>query len=1022
RVTQRFDNLDKGEIGLVQQDAETRTLTVAKDTNGTEVSFAGKDAEGNAIDRKLTHVAPGTVGASSVDAINGGQLHATAQSTASALGGGATVDADGKITAPTYTVGEFTANNVGDVITHVDSRFTGIDGRVTGIDGQVTDIDSRVTDIGGRVSGIDDRVTQRFDNLDKGEIGLVQQDAETRTLTVAKDTDGTEVSFAGKDAEGNAIDRKLTHVAPGTVGASSVDAINGAQLYATAQSTASALGGGATVDADGKITAPAYAVAGATVNNVGDALTHVDKRVTSIDDRVTEQYGNINQQIANGNIGHRFIRINSTRDDARDANAVEQNDIAIGDGAYANAKLKDRASAAVAIGAESNAVGGRAVAFGPGASASAENTTSLGTNAEASRTGAVSIGTWSSATATDAVALGAASVADRGPLIRMTNPLAYGSGNDITTLKGAVSVGSITGQRQIINVAPGSMDTDAVNVSQVRNVKTVVDSNAAATAAALGGGSSVGADGKITAPAYAVGDLSVDNVGLALSHVDERVASIDGRLTSQLGTLTDQIGTIGLVQQDVQTRMLTVAKDTDGTEVSFAGKNAGGDVIDRKLTHIAAGAVSASSADAINGAQLYATARGAADALGGGATVGADGKITAPVYNVGESIVNNVGEAITHVDNRVTSIDGRLTGQLGSLTEQIGTIGLVQQDVQTRTLTVAKDTDGTEVSFAGKGVGVNMIDRKLTHVAPGIVSATSVDAINGSQLYTMTTNIANALGGGAFVGSNGVLNGPTYALSGQSFNNVGGALVYLDERVGKLETADAGGEASVAPKPEPTRMAIKLRRYVDIPQDKQTMQAAQAAPVAQSAPAAQSTGATVWGDNAVASGSNAAALGTNAVASANNSVALGANSVADRENSVSVGSADQQRIITNVMAGTQDTDAVNVGQLNNATAQVNHVKESVDNLQRQVNHRFDQMSDRMHRIGAMSAAMSNMLASVAGIQTPNSVAVGVGTYRGQTALAVGYQRKVAGRWAITIGGSATGGSDFNIGAGAGYGW
>ncbi|CAN7399601.1 YadA-like family protein [Caballeronia sp. LjRoot34] len=69
---------------------------------------------------------------------------------------------------------------------------------------------------------------------------------------------------------------------------------------------------------------------------------------------------------------------------------------------------------------------------------------------------------------------------------------------------------------------------------------------------------------------------------------------------------------------------------------------------------------------------------------------------------------------------------------------------------------------------------------------------------------------------------------------------------------------------------------------------------------------------------ASASGLNATAIGGNAQAIAGNTVALGANSVADRLNSVSVGAAGNERQITNVQAGTADTDAVNVGQLKSA--------------------------------------------------------------------------------------------------------
>src|SRR3546814_21052025 len=51
------------------------------------------------------------------------------------------------------------------------------------------------------------------------------------------------------------------------------------------------------------------------------------------------------------------------------------------------------------------------------------------------------------------------------------------------------------------------------------------------------------------------------------------------------------------------------------------------------------------------------------------------------------------------------------------------------------------------------------------------------------------------------------------------------------------------------------------------------------------------------------------------MADADNSVALGANSYADRANTVSVGDVGDERQITNVAAGSEDTDAVNLAQL-----------------------------------------------------------------------------------------------------------
>ncbi|MBW9108145.1 hypothetical protein, partial [Paraburkholderia phenoliruptrix] len=90
----------------------------------------------------------------------------------------------GAITNPTYSVGGTTVNNVGDAITNIDGRVT-----------------QNTTDI-----------TNLTNNLNSGTVGLVQQDAATRNITVAQGTDGTVVDFTGK-----AGTRTLTGVSAGAV-------------------------------------------------------------------------------------------------------------------------------------------------------------------------------------------------------------------------------------------------------------------------------------------------------------------------------------------------------------------------------------------------------------------------------------------------------------------------------------------------------------------------------------------------------------------------------------------------------------------------------------------------------------------------------------------------------------------------------------------------------------------------------------------------------------------------------------
>ena len=83
------------------------------------VTAKGFDASGE----KITNVASGTVSKSSTDAVNGSQLWGYSSSAAKALGGGSTVNSDGTITAPTYTVAGNNYSTVGDAFSALDRRF-----------------------------------------------------------------------------------------------------------------------------------------------------------------------------------------------------------------------------------------------------------------------------------------------------------------------------------------------------------------------------------------------------------------------------------------------------------------------------------------------------------------------------------------------------------------------------------------------------------------------------------------------------------------------------------------------------------------------------------------------------------------------------------------------------------------------------------------------------------------------------------------------------------------------------------
>ena len=177
--------------------------------------------------------------------------------------------------------------------------------------------------------------------------------------------------------------------------------------------------------------------------------------------------------------------------------------------------------------------------------------------------------------------------------------------------------------------------------------------------------------------------------------------------------------------------------------------------------------------------------------------------------------------------------------------------------------------------------------------------------------------------------------------------------------------------------------------------------------------------AQVQGDNSSAFGSQAkvvanksVAVGQGARVLAENSVALGQGSVVDKSeiNTVSVGNSTTKRRVTNVADGINAHDAVNVKQLN-------EVKSSVDSVRKDL-----QKNDKKLRGGIAGAAALANIPQVTQAGS-NLLGVGVGNYRGESAVAVGYSKaNESNKVIFKMSGSATTQGDFNVGAGIGYQW
>ncbi len=240
---------------------------------------------------------------------------------------------------------------------------------------------------------------------------------------------------------------------------------------------------------------------------------------------------------------------------------------------------------------------------------------------------------------------------------------------------------------------------------------------------------------------------------------------------------------------------------------------------------------------------------------------------------------------------------------------------------------------------------------------------------------------------------------------------------------------------------------------------------------------------TALGRSATASDDAATAVGFNSAATGNNSVALGANSVADQADTVSLGAAGAERRVTNMAAGTNATDGVNVSQLNDTAATTlasanQYTDEQADATLTEANTYADQvagdtltaantytdqqidqiggmasgaaaaleqfraqvgdqfadvytrldgmdaalriMDRRISRQGAMSMAQSHALTTPQA-EDMTAVGVGYGNSEGENAFAVGVRHRFTQAFSLSVSGSKSG-DETALGAGASIIW
>ncbi|WP_235944109.1 hypothetical protein [Variovorax boronicumulans] len=458
------------------------------------------------------------------------------------------------------------------------------------------------------------------------------------------------------------------------------------------------------------------------------------------------------------------------------------------------------------------ATGADAIAAGKDAQATAVNAVAMGTAAQAAGVSATSIGNAAWAMGDRSTAVGYFSTAD-GIDSAAFGAWARAGGN------GSVAAGAASNASGVASVAMGAASAAVGDVS--------VAVGAGSTATATGG------------------------AALGAGSVADRAAGVKGYVPPEATA----------AQADA------IAATTSTTGAVGVGDAAHG--VFRQITGVAAGSA---PSDAVNVAQLQAVASQAA-AAGSKWITGSPTTYVAPTSTGTDSTAVGSGAAVK-ADQGVAIGTGAVVTTKNSVA--LGNDATTAEAKPTKEVTL----QGTTYQFAGtKPVGVVSVgskdaERQLTNVAAGEISATSTDAVNGSQLYATNQAINNMTTGG-------------------------GGIKYFHAN-SKAADSNAAGAESVAIGPN----AVAL-----------------------------GNNAIATGNNAQAKAAGSIALGANSTASSANSVALGDGAVANRagmngqremfsntvvqsaQGAVSVGSAGNERQITNVAGGTQATDAVNVRQL-----------------------------------------------------------------------------------------------------------
>ncbi|MEE9860154.1 YadA-like family protein [Escherichia coli] len=1143
----------------------------------------------SSLKRKIVNVKNGAIKSDSYDAINGSQLYAISDSVAKRLGGGAAVDVDdGTVTAPTYNLKNGSKNNVGAALAVLDENTLQWDqtkGKYSAAHGTSSPTASVITDVadgtisasskdavnGSQLKATNDDVEANTANIATNTSNIATNTANiaTNTTNITNLTDSVgdlqadallwnETKKAFSAAHGQDTTSKITNVKDADLTADSTDAVNGSQLKTTNDAVAT------------------------NTTNIANNTSNIATNTTNISN-LTETVTNLGEDALKWDKDNGvFTAAHGTETTSKITN-VKDGDLTTGSTDAVNGSQLKTTNDAVATNTTNIATNTTNI------SNLTETVTNLGEDAlkwdkdngvftaahgnnTANKITNILDGT---VTATSSDAINGSQLYDlssniatyfggnasvntdgvfTGPTYKIGETNYYNVGDALAAINSSFSTSlgdallwdatagkfsakhGTNGDASVItDVADGEISdssSDAVNGSQLHGVsRYVVD--------ALGGGAEVNADGTITAPTYTIANADYDNVGDALNAIDTTLddallwdetanggagaynASHDGKasiITNVANGSISEDSTDAVNGSQLNATNMMIEQNTQiinqlagNTDATYIQENGAG--INYVRTNDDGLAFNDASAQGVGATAIgyNSVAKGDSSvAIGQGSYSDVDTGIALGSSSVSSRVIAKGSRDTSITENGVVigydTTDGELLGALS-----IGDDGKYRQIINVAdgseahdavTVRQLQNAIGAVATTPTKYFHANSTEEDSLAVGTDSLAMGAKTIVNGDKGIGIGYGAyvdANALNGIA-IGSNAqVIHVNSIAIGNGSTTTRGAQTNYTaynmdapQNSVGEFSVGSADGQRQItnvaAGSADTDAVNVGQLKVTDAQVSQNTQSItnldnrvtnldSRVTNIENGIGDIVTTGSTKYfktntdGVDASAQGKDSVAIGSGSIAAADNSVALGTGSVATEENTISVGSSTNQRRITNVAAGKNDTDAVNVAQLksseaggvrydtkadgsidysnitlgggnggttriSNVSAGVNNndavnyaqLKQSVQETKQYTDQRMVEMDNKLSKTesklsGGIASAMA--MTGLPQAYTPGAsmASIGGGTYNGESAVALGVSMVSAnGRWVYKLQGSTNSQGEYSAALGAGIQW